>query len=311
MGQVFHVHGGSVLLDHLAAAGIDGQRLEWCDPVCFGPTPAVDGAEWYRVRSRYLSDGTGSPDVAAVEARLRAQDQALAAIPDGSEVVLWVGPELFCQSILMRLLVLLDPRGADLDVSLVDPGDQPGDKGCGLGNLGPEALRAALEARVAASSDAFALAARAWAAFTAPTADALVQLVAQDPDLSALPHLGTALLRHLDDLPDGALGLSTTELRLLQTLEAGPQQAQALLPALAAREARPFLTDSALDEVLTRLGGLDRQGGGPLIETRPEDRFGMRVAITTRGRDVLAGYEVWDPDRWHGGIHIGVDEEAS
>ncbi len=307
MGQVFHLHGGSILLDHLAAAGVDGQRLEWCDPVCFGPTPPVDGDEWYRTRAGYLAAGPGAPDAAAVEARLRAQDVALAAIPAGSEVVLWVGPELFCQSILMRLLVLLQPHSHRLKVSLVDPGDQPDDKGCGLGNLGPEALRSALAARVPATPDAFALAARAWAAFTAPTADALVDLVAQDPDLSALPHLGTALLRHLDDLPDGALGLATTEVRLLQALEAGPQHRQALLPALAAREPRPFLTDGALEELLTRLGGLDRQGGGPLIETRPDDR----VAITARGRDVLAGYEVWDADRWHGGIHIGVDEEAS
>ena len=311
MGQVFHVHGGSVLLEHLAAAGIEGQRLEWCDPVCFGPTPAVEGDEWYRVRAHYLSEGAGAPDLATVTARLRAQDQALAAIPAGSEVVLWVGPELFCQSILMRLLVLLGPRAGELTVSLVDPGDQPGDRGCGLSGLDAAALRGAMAGRVAATDEAFALAARAWAAFTAPTAEPLVQLVAQDPDLSALPHLGTALLRHLDDLPDGALGLSTTELRLLQALEAGPQAAPALLAALAAREARPFLTDSALDEVLSRLGGLDRQGGGPLIETRLEDRFGVRAAITTRGRDVLAGYEVWDADRWHGGVHIGVDEEAS
>jgi hypothetical protein len=307
MGQVFHLHGGSVLLDHLAAAGVDGQRVEWCDPICFGPTPPVEGDGWYRARAEYLSAGPGSPDAAAVESRLRGQDQALAEIPAGSEVVLWVGPELFCQAILMRLLVLLGPRSTELKVSLVDPGDQPGDKGCGLGNLGAEALKAALAARVPATPDAFALAARAWAAFTAPTAEPLVQLVAQDPDLSALPHLGTALLRHLDDLPDGALGLSTSELRLLQALEAGPQEPRALLPALAAREARPFLTDTALAELVARLGGLDRVGGGPLIETRPDDR----LALTTRGRDVLAGYEVWDAERWHGGVHIGVDEEAS
>ena len=226
-------------------------------------------------------------------------------------MVLWVGPELFCQSILMRLLVLLQPRGADLEVSLVDPGDQPGDKGCGLGNLGPEALREALAARVAASSDAFALAARAWAAFTAPTADALVQLVAQDPDLSALPHLGTALLRHLDDLPDGALGLSTTELRLLQALEAGPQQAQGAA-AGAGRPGGAPVPDRRRAGRGADPPGWTRSPGRRAADRDPARRpFRLRVAITARGRDVLAGYEVWDADRWHGGIHIGVDEEAS
>jgi hypothetical protein len=304
MGKVVHVHGGSHLLANLAAAGISGERLEWCDPVCVGPTPDVGDDEWYRLRAAHLAGGL-APDAAAAEARLRAQDQALRDIPAGSEVVLWVGPELFCQSILMRLLVLLGAR-TDLKVSLVDPGDQPGDPGCGLGNLGPPALQKALAARVPATPEAFALAGRAWSAFTAPTARPLVDLLEDDPDLDALPHLGAALQRHLDDLPDGALGLATTELRLLQALEAGPLDRGALFKAIAAREARPFLTDTMLDEVLARLGRRDRLGGGPLVADS-----GSSVSMTERGRDVLAGYEVWEPDRWHGGIQLGQDEEAS
>jgi hypothetical protein len=303
MGQVVHVHGGRHLLDHLAAAGVPGQLLEWCDPVCVGPTPPIEGDAWYRARAAHLAGGL-APDLPSTEARLRAQDQALAAIPGGSEVVLWVGPELFCQSILIRLLVLLGGR-SDLTLSRVDPGDQPGDPGCGLGNLAAPALHALAAGRETITPDALALARRAWAAFTAPTAGPLVELVAQDPDLAALPHLAAALERHLADLPDGALGLSTTELRVLQALEAGPLDRLALFRAVAAREARPFLTDTMLDELLVRLGRPDRLGGGPLVEASPADQ----LAITTRGRDVLAGYEVWDAERWHGGIHIGVDEE--
>lgn len=37
---MIHVHGGSALLDKLGAAAIPGERLEWCDVLCQGPTPA-------------------------------------------------------------------------------------------------------------------------------------------------------------------------------------------------------------------------------------------------------------------------------
>ncbi len=102
---IVHVHGGSALLDRLEEAGVPGARLSWCDPVSDGPTPAgLDpGDGWYRVRAAHLAAGQGAPDAASIEAGLRAEDLALAAIPAGTEVVLWAGPELFCQAILMRL----------------------------------------------------------------------------------------------------------------------------------------------------------------------------------------------------------------
>jgi hypothetical protein len=295
---IVHVHGGSVLLEHLSAAAVPGATLEWCDPVCGGPTPAPATAdEWYRVRADYLASGPGAPAASAIEQRLRDQDRALAAIPANAEVVIWAGPELFCQAILMRLLVLLGQRPSGR-LSLVDPGDQPGSPGCGLGHLDAAALMAAFQARRPASADAIALARRAWAAFTAPTAAPLVTLVASDT--RALPHLKPALQRHLGDLPDGGTGLSTTETNLFETLRQGPRELGALMQALAAREARPWLTDTLLAEILRRLAGTE----APLVTVD-----GTKVSITQRGDDVLAGYEVWYAERWHGGIFIGPDDE--
>src|SRR5687768_16837664 len=133
--RIVHVHPSTVLLDNLAAAGIEGDRLEWCDPVCSGPTPAgLSDDEWYRVRAAHLSGGPGAPDASACQARLRAQDDALSSVAADSQIVLWVGPELFCQSVLMRILQKLaaDAREAPM---LVDPGDDPRYPGCSLGHL--------------------------------------------------------------------------------------------------------------------------------------------------------------------------------
>jgi hypothetical protein len=295
--SIVHVHGGSVLLEHLAAAGLPGERLEWCDPVCAGPTPAGLGpTAWYATRAAYLARDRGEVD--AVAARLRAQDEALAAIPAEAEVVIWSGPELFCQAILMRLLVLLDERAPRPRVSLVEGGDQAGDKGCGLGHLAAPSLRAAFAARRSAGTKERALAVAAWEAFTAPGARALAALV--KTDFSALPYLQAALQRHLADLPDGGTGLSTTETHLLQALQPGPLDRGALMKAIADREPRPWLTDVLLAETLDRLGG----GSAPLVTLS-----GELVTLSRRGDDVLAGYDTWNAERWHGGILIGRDDE--
>jgi hypothetical protein len=296
---VVHVHGGRSLLDSLAAAGFPGERLEWCDPVACGPTPAGLGPErWYEVRAEYLANPSSGVDAGAAAARLREQDRALLDVPPSKEIAIWVGPELFCQAILMRLLVLLGEAGPARRITLVDPGDQPGIRGCPMGQLPAAALERIFQQRRPASAEAVGLARRAWSAFTAPDARALVALTTGDT--SALPHLGAALSRHLDDLPDGATGLSTTEARLLETLRDGPQDLGALLATLAAREPRPFLTDTWLEEILARLGG----GAGPLV-----GRDGTRFTLTRRGDDVLAGYDFWAAERWHGGILIREKEE--
>lgn len=292
---IVQVHGGSALLERVRAAGLPGQRLEWCDPVCGGPTPRVEREAWYPLRAAYLAAPGDAP---AVEARLRAQDAALAAIPAASEIVIWSGPELFCQSILMRLLVLIGARVDRPAISLVDPGDQPGQPGCGLTAIDDDGLRALFAGRRTIGEAEIDLAQEAWHVFTAPGARPMVAFLAGDT--RALPHLGAALDRHLHDLPDGGTGLSTTETSLLQALESGPLDRASLLTAIARREARPWLTDTLLEETLHRLSG----GNGALVGFAGND-----IALTARARAVLAGYEVWQAERWLGGIHIGLDDE--
>jgi hypothetical protein len=306
-----HVHGGSALLERIAAAGIGGARMEWCDPVAFGPTPAgLTDEAWYQTRARYLVALVADRDPGDVAQGLRRQDrELLEAAGAGKRLVIWAGPELFCQAILMRLLVLLDGRVDAGAIDLVDPGDQPGLPGCGLGQQPPEGLRALLDGRRPLAPGAFALAARCWAAFTAPGARRLAAVVADDgAGWEALPQLRAALQRHLADLPDGATGLSTTETRLLEVLggRAAPVARGPLFHALAAREPRPFLTDTYLDEILRRLGGGQPAAGAPLV-TLADDGA---VTLADRGRDVLAGHDVWSAERWHGGVWIGRDPEG-
>ena len=53
---MLHIHGGDVVLDRLARAGIAGERLNWREVLCDGPTPHRDSRqEWRRIRSEFLS----------------------------------------------------------------------------------------------------------------------------------------------------------------------------------------------------------------------------------------------------------------
>lgn len=293
--RLVHIHGGRHLLDRLAAAGVPGQRLEWNDPVCSGPTPAGLTADaWYQTRADHLAGMPGAPDAATIAADLRAQDAALSAIPADHEIVIWSGAELYCQAITMRLLATVGARPGPL--SLVEA-DRPGQP-CPLGALTPSQLNDAFAARRPLDAVAAALARRAWAAFTAPDAGPLLAL--RSVDTSALPFLRDALERHLADLPDGGTGLSTTETRILETLSAGPLALAPLLAALASREQRPWHTDSIVALTLRRLAQ-----NQPLVEEQQG-----AWALTRRGRDVLAGYEVWRAQRWLGGMFItGRDDD--
>jgi hypothetical protein len=308
--DIVHVHGGSMLLEQIAAAGIAGARLTWCDPVAFGPTPAgLTEDAWYETRARYLVGLTSDLQVADVSAGLRRQDRDLREAAAGKQLVIWAGPELFCQAILVRILVLLEGRAEAEAITLVDPGDQPGLPGCGLGQQPPQGLAALFEGRRPLDPRAFTLAARCWAAYTAPGARRLAALVAdEDAGWDSLPQLRAALARHLADLPDGATGLSTTESRVLQALDGKPAPVRRndLFYAVAAREARPFLTDTMLDEILLRLGGAQPAAGTPLVTLHPDGT----VELGARGRDVLAGHDFWSAERWHGGIWIARDPGA-
>ena len=317
---MLHVHGGSVLLDRLRAAGVPGAFLEWCDVLCQGPTPrAVTPAEWRDIRARFLDDASG-PHGAGVHERLVAQDAALdRGLAEHDEVVLWFSADWFCQAILLCLLARLDTGSTAplrAAVSLVCLGEHPAvaETSCVLAFLSADQLHEQLRARVPVTAAHTRLARRAWDALCAPSPLALADLV-REP-MAALPFAREGLTRHLRELPATDSGLSRTERHVLEAVAEGPRTAMDLFPAVAAREERQWITDTMFTHVLRGLAG----GPAPLVVLDPPDALrpttaeGLRrtrVAITAAGRDVLVGGSDWIAlagiDRWVGGVHLTGD----
>jgi len=305
---MIHVHGGSVLLNGIREAGIPGERLEWREVLCQGPTPGglADDA-WYALRAAFLAQQ--GPELDDIRRELEAQDDALLqAAATQDEIVLWFGPELFCQAILVRLLALFaDHPPTKARLSLVSIDHYPGvddHRSCTIGMLFGEQLVDVFQRRVPVSQAQLELGRRAWEAMGATTPEALAAFVRGDT--SALPYLGAALTRLLAELPDESTGLSRTERLILDALGAGTKTGFELFVLANEPEPRRWLTDTILIDNLKRLAA----GSNPFLEMGVNGGNALNVAVkrTDTAAKVISGavdaIELREIDRWVGGTHL-------
>ena len=199
------------------------------------------------------------------------------------EVVLWFEHDLHCQLMLVRLLGALR-RVVPRVMSLVGPGHY----------LSDADVAALFHERQAVSPAMYEAAARAWMALTSPDPTALDGL-----ETRALPHLGAALRRHVEQFPATAGGLGRTDRAILASLADGPRSRTAIFEAAKAAEETPYMGDTIFWDYLEALA----RGPVPLVS---EDAAGAR--LTNHGRDVLAGrtdaIALRGIDRWLGGVHL-------
>jgi hypothetical protein len=293
---MLHVTNGDAAADAIRAAGIPGPLLPWRDVLHEGPVPAdLSPDELSGVRAGFIASlGWGSLDEAV--RGFQQRDAVLAASGDEDEVVLWFEHDLYDQ---LQLIQLLDwfaahPRPR---LTLINPAQY-------LGPSSPDQLRALFALRMPVSAAHLATASVAWEAFRAPDPRRIEQVLGTD--LSALPHLGSALRRHLQQFPSTRDGLSRSERQALEVLADGPRTAGELFAASHHDRENPvFLGDSTF---YTYLEGL-----GPLVTLGEAAEFRHRtVALTDVGRDVLAGradrVQAIGIDRWLGGVHLSGRE---
>ena len=312
---MLHVHGGSIVLEKLRAAGLPGRFLEWCDVLCQGPMPAaVSRDEWREVRASFLDREYGPQDGRPAGRRLEEQDAALEAARDADDIVLWFSADWFCQTILACLLARL---GASGRVSVVCVGSWPGvddGRSCTLAHMPDAALREAFERRVPVDVDLVRDAHRVWDALRSPDPRTVARLAAEP--LAALPFAREGLRRHLAELPAPRSGLNRTERSVLEAVDAKPRKAIDLFPIVADRESRKWITDTVFAAALRRLAAAP----APLVRLTPADDLRgalsperLRVAVepTRLARPVLAREKDWmahaDVDRWVGGVHLTPD----
>ena len=319
-GETLHVTNGGSTAGTLRATSLGGSALSWNDVLNEGPVPAVPAAELRAVRARFLSE-CGWGGVRAILHALERRDRLFElALGEGRHVVLWFEHDLYDQLQLLQALARADEAGFEAErLELVNVGSFEGlPRFRGLGELSPPELESLWSVRRPVSPEQARIAALGWAAVRAPAPTAMEEFV--EGDTSALPFLGAALRRLLEQLPDTRSGLSRSERQLLDLLAEGTRTPVQLFVESQEREEAPFDGDTWVWRRLAELGRAEHplvalEEGRPVPAPPPvgdaRTFAAARLALTDAGRDVLEEradrIDLLGIDRWLGGTHLRPD----
>jgi hypothetical protein len=284
---MLHITNGTSV--SLPQTGLPGDFVYWVDILHDGPVPAGLALEdLSRVRARFISDFF---DIPHAEASFEARDEALLAFGEHEEIVLWFEHDLYDQLQLIQILDFLaaQDRGRTA-VSLICSDKY-------LGPLQPAQLADLFETRHPVTPAEFETATAAWTAFCAPEPASLVDFLRHDT--SALPFLGAALRRHLQQFPSRRNGLARSELQILSLVESGPHDFRSLFRANQDLEDWIYLGDTTF----RRYVGTLAEARSPLLATESN-----RYVLTDAGREVLHARQdhvrLNGINRWLGGVHL-------
>jgi len=315
---MLHIHNGDSTAGTARQANIPGEHIAWREALVCGPTPAgLSEPEFINARARHLADSYGAP-VEKCRAELWAMHDALASFSEHDEVVLWFEHDLFCQVHLIYLLHWF--AGRDLGrtrLTLICIDEFPGVQIFhGLGQLNEEQLLSLFPGRREIRTEQLELSAKAWAAYCAPDAVALIALI--NSDMSAMPFLKEALSKHLQRFPSTHNGLGRVENAALKLIPAGYGEFRSLFPAFVRRESAYGYGDAQLYVAMRRLtmtpNPLLTQKNGRSAAMDPVQILLSSFEITDHGKAVLTGAEDFvitnGIDKWLGGIHLRGKESA-
>lgn len=314
---MLHIHNGDATAGTAKKAAIPGEHLAWREALVCGPAPGgLSKDEFRRVRAEHLSGAYGV-NREECERELRAQEEALSRFSDHEEVVLWFEHDLFC---LVHLIYLLDwfaqRELGQTKLSLICVGEFPGIEGFrGLGQLNEEQLASLFPQRQEVSQSQLRLGSKTWRAYSSEDPAELLSLL--DSDLSAIPFLKRALIKHLQRFPSTLNGLGRIENAGLELIAKGYRNFKSLFPAFARRESEYGFGDAQLYLELKQLADasaplLTLSNGGKGWSMDSAQMLLSSFEITEFGKAVLDGDQDFvrrnGIDYWLGGVHLEGDE---
>lgn len=314
---MLHIHNGDSAAGTARKADIPGKHLPWREALVCGPAPTGLSAEdFIKLRAQHLAAAYGA-NRDQCEQELQAQEETLAQFADHEEVVLWFEDDLFCQVQLLYLLDWFAQRDlGDTKLSLICIEEFPGVVGFrGLGQLSEEQLLSLFPQRQEVSAAQLQIGSKAWRAYSSPDPAELISLI--NSDLSAIPFLKRALIKHIQRFPSTTNGLGRVENATLDLITKGYGNFRSLFPAFARRESEYGFGDAQLYLELRRLA----DAPAPLVRSNNSSRGGTKdpaqillssFEITELGKAVLSGEQDFvvrnGIDYWLGGVHLQGNE---
>lgn len=310
MSGILNITNGDSAAGRLRAAGVVGDILVWRDVLHEGPVPGRLGfAQLREIRARFIAERGWAPEADTL-AELEERDAALDASGSRDEVLLWFEHDLYDQLQLIQILHRLATQGPDPGrLTLACEPEY-------LGMMSADRVRALHARRLNVERAQVHLASAAWSAFTSPEAARITSVL--EGDTTALPFLGPALRRHLEEFPSTRTGLSRSEQQALEVIAAGAATTGDAFPqAHHQREEPVFLGDTVFAWYLERMSRVREpllvfDDGTPVMAPRQGDDerafWDRGVRLTDAGTRVLSGDEnavaLNGIDRWLGGVHL-------
>jgi len=303
---MLHLLNGDAVLPAMRSAGLPGECAVWGDVLWEGPLlPDVTPEEQRLARATWFAWPEG--DLRETLRMAEAWDRAIEGAARHDEVIIWLEHDLHDQFQLLHHLAWF-ARQPHPRLTLICISEFPGVVPFhGLGQLRSDQLATLFPTRQPVTPAQLDLGRRGWQALHEPSPLALERF--GRGDTTALPHLGAAIRRFLEEYPDTRTGLSRTERMILEALSQGASGPGELFLALQRREERVFMGDYSFWRILHALGS----GPEPLVRLIPEPVPGQVLprggaSITEAGRAVLAGRKdrvaLLGIDRWLGGVHL-------
>ena len=319
---MLHIHCGDSSATILRNILEQGKVITWTEILYQGQVSKNHSPNEYRlIRAEFLSRGTGDDrSIEDIFQNLIRQDKWLNTYNEYDEVVLWFDACLFDQTILMRQLHFFhEQKPLKPKLSLICIEEFPGVENFkGLGQLTPDQLISLLDSRHQVTARELELGSRAWEAFCDANPRILEGLLSEN--LSTLPFLKAALMRHLQQYPLVKNGLSHLETAIMESLDSSPKNLIQLFMEASSKESRPFFGDTTFFSLLAEISAelhplINIHGPEPLtlwnLRSNPDS---WMIEISEFGREVLHGkvdrIEKNGFNRWFGGIHLQGNQVA-
>ena len=304
MTNILNITNGDCAVEIMQKANIPGVFLPWQDVLHDGPVPeGLSLDELSEVRAKFIIErGWGTAD--NIKRLFIERNNTLKSVEKFEKVTLWFEHDLYDQLQVLQILDWLHQNRPKALLSIICV-DQY------LGALSTEEMAALFKYEEPITENHFELSTKAWSALRSGSPEKWCAMLKMDT--TALPFLGGAVIRLLEEYPSCANGLSRTAHKALEIVLQGETHPARVFACYQESEQRIFLGDSSFWVILHEL----LESSPPLLKlpygkdlTLPSSPD-QELSITPEGKEVLSGKRNWleiiEMDRWIGGVHLTAD----
>ena len=241
-----HILNGDFALELWRQCNFSANALVWKETYIEGPLPETENLHIFRkARAEYLSTFAELSNIETdtLYRYLKKMDETLLELEETDELTLWFDACIFDQTILMRILYLLNQKRGKFPKILLYC--------CKSNCLSLEDFQKGEYEKVLLTDCDLKNAANAWIAFIRKDYEKMIRLAGSE-DFVRMPEMRKALLRCAEEIPDEN-GLTRTQRQILQIISRERCTFEKVFECLDAYEEYPFLGDTACLRILDNL----------------------------------------------------------